>query len=267
VGGYTGGHFRALGWQLRNQLIGADMDLHIRGILGAVGLSAVLVGCGSSGNDNPVVYAYPAVGVYSGSMTGLGNAQRTVVLPNFEYWVIYGSEGGSSNFTMNGSIYGPDIRPYSSVDYTGGTIYGASSSVAANVRALYQSNGLVNGVATTAQSSVYNFDGRPYFQSTSSGIQGFWTVRALDNQLVNIDIATGGGFSATTQSSCVFTGSLTSSGINNVYRVSIVDVNRCLSNSISLAGLALFETSFARQQQLLISAIGSNVGIGLYGAR
>ena len=240
--------------------------MHIRGILGAAGLSAVLAGCGG-GSDTPTVYAYPAVGVYSGSMTGLGNAQRLIVLPNLEYWVIYGSEGSASNFTLNGAIYGSDIRPLPGVDYTRGTSYGVSYTGDLNVRALYQSDGLVFGTATSSQNVVYSFDGRPYNPSTSSGVQGLWTLRALDNQLVNVDIGTGGAFSATTQSSCVFTGNLSGAGLNNVYRVSIVDVNRCLSNSISLAGVALFETSFAFRQQLLVSAIGNGVGVGLYGAR
>ena len=244
------------------------MNLNIRELLAAVGLSATLVGCGGGSDSNPPVYAYPATGVYSGSMTGLGNAQRTIVLDNFEYWVVYGSESRSSNFAMSGFIYGPDIRPIPGADYTGGTSYGLSYSGALNVRALYQSNGVVNGTATSAQNTVYLFDGSPYTPSTGSGVQGRWTLRALDSQLVNVDIDFSGSFRATTDRNCSFNGSLNNNvGLNNVYRVLIFDVDRCLSNSISLVGLALFETSFAGQQQLLISTIGGNTGVGLYGAR
>lgn len=245
------------------------MNQTFRTLLGTCVLGTALVGCGSSDNNDPVYY-YPTSGNYAGGMSGAdgSNAFRMVVLDSQEYWIFYGADVAGRNFVMNGAVAGTDIRPYTGYTYTGGWNYGSPWPGAVNVNSAYQpSTGGVNGYVTTSSSAVFSYSGTAYRPSTPYGVQGTWSLRALDNRVVNLDLAVNGNFSATDSFNCVFSGSMSQSSVTGVYRVILDDPNRCFGSNIRFSGIALVNTSSANQQEIMLSVINGGNGVGLYGAR
>lgn len=246
------------------------MNQTFRSVLGACVLGTTLAGCGSSSDDYAPVYYYPASGNYAGGMSGAdgSNAFRMVVLDTLEYWIFYGADVAGRNFVMNGAVAGTDIRPYAGYTYTGGWNYGSPWPGAVNVNSAYQpSTSGVNGYITTYSSAVFSYNGSAYVPYTTYGIQGAWTLRALDNRLVNLNLAANGNFSATDSSACVFSGSMSASTVSGAYRVVLDDPSRCFGSNIRFSGIALVGTSSAGQQELLLSVYNGSNGVGLYGAR
>ena len=244
----------------------------------ATALLSGLTACSSGSDSAQTVYDYPAVGAYAGSdFQGSpgSNAFRMAVVGTREYWLLHGNYT-NSGFVLRGFTTGADVSPYP-YSYTTGINFGAPTTSAVNLSTRYDSyTGSLSGSMTTA-SPVFTlaFNGVYYTPSglTVSAVTGQWPLLTdLSGRAVSMNVAAGGGFSATTADNCVFTGSFTNSAsVTGLLLISIEDFRFCLGSANFYSGVVFVERTAGAvpQQQILIAANNSarNVGVGLSGVR
>lgn len=235
--------------------------------LGAGALAAIfLVACGSGGSgtfNNP-----PAPGTYAGNVYNSGaNAHRLVIRDGGTFWILLGS-ATSSRFGQNGFVVGSNLY---TTDYASGTLFDASNPTGVLVNMNTAQNGGLTSISGNIQftdtGATSTFDGRNYSLSGFS-TDGLWTVSDAGGRAINLNLAAG-VFSATTASSCVFSGSLTSTVLPGFYDARIDDSGGCLGTFFATySGIAVTETPPSGfGQQLMIAAVGNGRGISLSGVR
>lgn len=243
------------------------ITLHRLTRLGAGALATlVLVACGSGGSgtfNNP-----PVPGTYAGTVYNSGaNAHRLVIRDGGSFWILLGS-ATSSRFGQNGFVVGSNLY---TTDYASGTLFDAGNPTGVLVNMNTAQNGGLTSIAGNIQFSdtgaTSTFDGRNYSLSGFS-TDGLWTVSDAGGRSINLNLVAG-QFSATTSSSCGFSGSLTPTVLPGFYDARIDDAAGCLGTFFATySGIAVTETPPSGfGQQLMIAAVGNGRGISLSGVR
>ena len=260
-------------------------------LIGALGLSALLAGCGGGGGGGTTAASTAtttaataaAEGVYTGS-TSTGSVFDTVVLDDGTYYAIYGTNG-ASGLTVNGFVQGQgtsgattftssNLRDFT---YTGSTLSGTLSatytpgvSVSGTVT---ESSGSSTFTGNVPQSSSYVYN----TPADINTVSGNWTANTLQGAgaPVSLTINTNGTFSGA-QGNCSFSGTLTprASG-KNIFDVTVnFGPTPCVlaNGTASGIGLSYLTTNSATQQttrQLLVAVVDPTRQYGtlLFGQR
>ena len=244
----------------------------------ATALVSGLTACSSGSDSTQTVYDYPAIGAYAGSdFQGSpgSNAFRMAVVGTREYWLLHGNYT-TAGFALRGFTTGADVTPYP-YSYTTGINFGAPTTSAVNLSTRYDSytGGLSGSMTTAAPVFTLAFNGVYYtpIGLTVSAVTGQWPLLVdLNGRAVSMNVAAGGGFSATTAANCVFTGSFTNSAsVNGLLLINIEDFNFCLGSASFYSGVVFLERTAGAspQQQVLIVANNAarSAGVGLSGVR
>ncbi len=251
--------------------------LPIRHAAIAATLVSSLTACSSGSDQGSSVYDYPAVGAYAGSdFRGSpgSNAFRMAVVGTREYWLLHG-DYTNAGFALRGFATGADVVPYPN-PYTTGVNFGLPTQSLVNLSTRYDSySGNLSGTMTTAAPVfTVGFSGVYYtpIGLTVSAVGGQWPLLTdLNGRTVSMNVAAGGGFSATTSASCVFTGVFTNSAsVAGLLLVNLDDFGGCLGNPNAYSGVVFLErTAGTGQQQVLMAANNASrtAGVGLSGVR
>jgi len=241
------------------------MNLRRTALLTLTTLTLAACGSGGSGTfNNP-----PVPGTYAGGVYGnLGaNAHRFVIRSDGSFWILLGS-ANSSRFGQTGFVVGPNIY---TTDYASGTQYDVLNPAGVLVNMNTGQDGPFTTIAGNIQlsgtSANSTFDGRNY-SLTGFSTDGLWSASDAGGRPINLNFS-GGQFSATTTSSCVFSGTINATVLPGFYDATVRDQAGCLGPAFATyTGIALTETPPSGfGEQLMIAAVGNGRGISLSGTR
>ena len=233
----------------------------------------VTVGCGGGNNSNtnsPSRTPGQAQAVYSGTASN-GNAFETIILPNDEYYAIYGPTSGNG-FVISNMMTGQGSSDNGSYTATVTDFNNTGTFSSGSVSATYVVGSSINGKLTEAGNPAVSFNGTVvpssqfnYYTSASlSDVTGIWTGSLLDGATATVTISSNGAFSGSDSSGCSFSGTIApdSSG-KNFFAISLTyGASPCLLPNQSASGMAvdyLLSDGVTRQ---LLAAVASGTSYG-----
>jgi hypothetical protein len=237
-------------------------------------LLIILVGCGggstNSNSNSPSSTPGQAQAVYFGTASN-GDAFETIILPNDEYYALYGPTSGNE-FSISGMLTGQGSSNNGNYTANVTDFYGSSATVTGSVSATYTVGASINGTLTATGSPAVTFNGTvmPSSQfnyktaAKLSDIVGTWAGGLLDGTLATVTINSNGAFSGSDSSGCSFSGTITpdNSG-KNFFDISLTyGASPCLLPNQSASGMAvdyLLSDGVTRQ---LLAAVASGTSYG-----
>ncbi len=252
--------------------------------IGALGVSALLAGCGGGGGggtttSTATVTAATATaeGVYTGS-TSSGKVFDTVVLEDGTYYAIYGTNS-TAGLTVTGFVQGQgtsggttftssNLRDYT---YAGQTLSGTLSATytpAVSVSGtVSEGGGSSTFTGTVPQSSSYAYNA----PADINAVSGSWSTYTLQGAPAAVTINANGTFSGLSQG-CSFSGTLTprASG-KNIFDVSVIfGPSPCVLANGTASGIGLsYLIANSSTRQLLVAVVDPTRQFGtmLFGQR
>jgi hypothetical protein len=187
-------------------------------------MSLALVNCNSSGNSSNSNPSTPgqAQGVYVGS-TSTGLAFDAIVLPNDEFYALYGNTSGNVFYVCGlatghgASSSGKYSATENDFDYCGGSLavysgnvtgtYTPGSSISGSITENGNSEGFSGSAPAT---SLFNYNSA----ASLASISGFWSGSLTDGESASVTISSSGSASGTSSSGCSFSATITPDSSN-----------------------------------------------------
>jgi len=238
-------------------------------LLTLVWLVLFVGGCGGGGGDGSP--GSSAEGAYAGTLTGsLSSNFQSLVLENGEFWSLYGVQTATF-FAVAGFVEGSGTSSNGRFTSSNTKDFGFIPALAVTTNATYNAgahtiNGTLSGPGVVGFSggpvpgSLYNYNSA----ASLSTIIGAWSTNTLTGEVVAINIAGNGSFTALSNLGCGFSGVITprASG-KNVFNVSLTfGPAPCALPGEAASGIAVSYPLSTGQTQLLVTVVNSQRTIG-----
>lgn len=221
-------------------------------------------------------------GVYDGQVRNsqVSSNFNLLILENNEFWALYGYET-ASEFLVTGFVQGQGKLSNGTFTSTNGKDYFAGLGYNGMITARFNDKTkAIDGTMSSSGGVEVGFSGAPiidpqydYLKPASiASVAGAWTTHNLSTaETIRIDIANGGGITATTSNGCRFTGSLAPRFTGkNVFDVTIrFGSSPCLLPNQRATGFAIVYPLVNGRTQLVAAVTDSTRSFGdaLFGTR
>ena len=246
----------------------------------ALACAAILAACGGgSGGSDPAPFIPTAEGAYTGSLSNSPyKAFELLVLENGDFWSIYGTQSGGS-FVVAGFLQGTGTTGSGSFVSTNSKDFGSVPAASVPTNATFDATAKTISGTIAAPAGTVGFSGAPlpssiYNYATAASlatVAGTWAATSLTGEKVNLTVAAGGAFTASSASGCNFSGTVAprASG-KNVFNVAVTyGPSPCALAGQAATGIALAYPTGTGQTQWIVAVTdaGRTVGSALFAVK
>jgi hypothetical protein len=240
----------------------------------ALACATALAACGGgSGGSDPAPFVPTAEGAYTGALTGSTpyKAFQLLVLENGDFWSLYGTQGTSS-FNVAGFIQGTGTTGSGSFVSANSKDFGSAPAISVPTNASFDATTKTISGTLAAPTGAVGFSGGPlpasvynYANPASlATVTGTWAATSLTGEGVNLTVAAGGAFTASSSSGCNFSGTVTprASG-KNVFNVALsFGASPCVLAGQAATGIALAYPLGSGKTQLIVAVTDAGRTVG-----
>lgn len=240
---------------------------------------ATLTACGGGGGDSLPTPFTTAEGVYSGTISNSTTVSSfsTVVLDDGTFWTMYGYSVGNTFYVSgisqgkgtsgNGTFTSSNIRDFITDPPFAGTLTASYVAGASLTGSFSSASGNVGFSGTAVPAAQFNYN----TPALSSNVVGNWTLTSISTNLISMNIAANGSYTAVENGGCTVSGTIVprASGKNIFDLRMLFGPAPCSLPGLTGDGIGIYSTLANGTQQLILNAVDTSrtYGSAAFGTR